>query len=132
MLRLVRYLAPALALLALAGCGGQGPPPEQQVRETVVEFGRATAAKDYGVLCDRLLAPELVEDVTSIGLPCEQALARGLGDVREPRLTVGRVQVDGDRASAEIRTAATGQEPSEDTLKLVKVDGRWKISSLGT
>jgi hypothetical protein len=132
MLRPVRYLAPALALLALAGCGEQGPPPEQQVRATVAEFGRATAAKDYQTLCDKLLAPALVEDVSSIGLPCETALKRGLGEVREPRLTIGRVQVEGDRASAEIRTAATGQEPSEDTLRLVKVDGTWKISSLGT
>jgi predicted small lipoprotein YifL len=132
MLRPVRYLAPPLALLALAGCGEQGPPPEQQVRATVAEFGRATAAKDYQALCDKLLAPALVEDVTSIGLPCETALKRGLGEVREPRLTIGRVQVEGDRASAEIRTAATGQEPSEDTLRLVKVDGTWKISSLGT
>jgi hypothetical protein len=132
MLRRVRYLAPALALLALAGCGEQGPTPEQQVRAAVAEFGRATAAKDYRTLCEQLLAPDLVDDVTSIGLPCETALERGLRDVREPRLTIGRVRVEGDRASAVIRTAATGQEPSEDTLRLVKVDGTWKISSLGT
>jgi hypothetical protein len=132
MLRGVRYLAPALALLVLAGCGDQGPTPEQQVRSTVTEFGRATAAKDYQTLCDRLLAPSLVEEVESVGLPCEVALRQGLGDVREPRLTIGRVQVRDDRASAEIRTSAAGEEPSKDTLELVNLDGAWKISSLGT
>jgi hypothetical protein len=132
MLRGVRYLAPALVLLILAGCGEPGPTPEEQVRSTVAEFGRATAAKDYGALCDRLLAPELIEEVESIGLPCERALRRGLGDVEDPRLTIGRIEIREDKASAEIRTSAAGEEPSQDTLELVNLDGTWKISSLGT
>ena len=132
MLRRVRSLATALALLALAGCGDQGPTPEEQVRSTVTEFGRATAAKDYQALCDRLLAPSLVEEVESIGLPCEVALRQGLGQVRDPRLTIGRIEVRDDRASAQVRTTAAGEQPSEDTLELVDVDGSWKISSLGT
>jgi hypothetical protein len=132
MLRLVRYLAPALALLLLAGCGDPGPTAEEQVRATVSDFGRATAAKDYGALCDRILAPKLVDDVTSIGLSCEAALKRGLGAVRDPHLTIGRVQVDGETASVEVRTSAAGEKPSKDTLKLVNVDGSWRISSLGT
>jgi predicted small lipoprotein YifL len=132
MLRAVRFLAAALALALLAGCGDAGPTPEEQVRTTVADFGRATETKDYGTLCDRLLAPKLVEKVTEIGLPCEAALKRGLGSVREPRLTIGRIQVDGDSASAEVQTSAAGQQPSKDTLELVKVNGTWKISSLGT
>jgi predicted small lipoprotein YifL len=131
MLRAVRVPAAAL-LLVLAGCGEQGPTPEQQVRATVNAFGRATAEKDYRELCDRLLAPSLVDEVEAIGLPCESALARGLGDVKDPRLTIGSVRVNGDRASAEIRTAAAGQEPSRDTLRLVNVDGTWRIASLGS
>ena len=132
MLRRVRFLAPAVALLVLVGCGEGGPTPEEQVRTTVAAFGRATAAKDYQRLCDQLLAPSLVEDVESIGLPCEVALRQGLGRVREPRLTIGRIQVKDDTASAEVRTAAAGEEPSKDTLELVNLDGEWKISSLGT
>jgi hypothetical protein len=127
----VRILAPALALLLVAGCGDQGPTPEQEVRSTVAAFGRATAAKDYQALCDRLLAPSLVEEVESIGLPCEVAMRRGLGDVREPRLSIGTVRVDGERASVEVRTAAAGEEPSQDTLQLLRVGETWRISSLG-
>jgi hypothetical protein len=132
MLRPVRFLAPALALAILAGCGDRGPTSEQQVRTTVSDFGRATAEKDYKTLCDRILAPKLVEDVTSVGLSCEAALKRGLGNVKEPRLTIGNVQIDGDSATAEIRSSASGEEPSKDTLKLVKINGTWKISSLGS
>ena len=123
-----------LALLAalIAGCGDQGPAPEEQVRSAVAEFGRATAAKDYQTLCDDLLAPSLVEDVESVGLPCEVAMREGLENVRDPRLTVGRVTVNGSRATAEISTSAAGEEPSRDTLRLENVNGTWKISSLGT
>jgi hypothetical protein len=132
MLRPVRFLAPALVLLVLAGCGDAGPTPEEQVRTTVGDFGHATAAKDYGKLCEEILAPQLVDKVTQVGLPCETALRRGLGRVEDPHLTIGRVTVDGDKASAEVRTSAAGEKPSKDTLELVNVNGTWKISSLGS
>jgi hypothetical protein len=125
----VRILAPALALLLVAGCGDQGPTPEEEVRATVAAFGRATAEKDYQALCDRLLAPSLVEEVESIGLPCEVAMRRGLGDVRDPRISIGTVRVDGERASVDVRTAAAGEEPSQDTLRLLRVEGAWRIIS---
>jgi hypothetical protein len=118
--------------LLLAACGDQGPTPEEQVRSTVAEFGRATAAKDYQALCDNLLSPTLIDDVEAVGLPCEVALREGLSGVREPRLTIGRIQIDGERATAEISTTAAGQEPSRDTLRLENVSGAWKIASLGS
>ena len=52
--------------------------------------------------------------------------------MRDPHLTIGTVNVDGDNATAEIRTSAAGEAPSKDTLKLVNVNGTWKISSLGS
>jgi predicted small lipoprotein YifL len=132
MLRAVRALVSALALALLAGCGAESPPPEDQVRATVAAFGEATAAKDYQRLCDDILAPALVEDVERVGLPCEVALRQGLDEVRDPRLTVGGVRVQGDRATARVRTAAAGQEPSEDSLRLERVEGSWRVASLGS
>ena len=132
MLRLVRRPLVALgaAALALSGCGG-GPPDTDQVRSAVIAFSRATAGKDYRRLCDDLLAPKLVEDVKAAGLSCEAALERGLGAVKDPKLTIGRIAVDGDTARVQVRTSARGQAPSQDTLKLTKVGGRWRIASLG-
>jgi ketosteroid isomerase-like protein len=132
MLRLVRrpLAALAVAAAALAGCG-DGPSDEQQVRTAVQAFSDATAAKDYQRLCDRLLAPALIEKIKQAGLPCEVALKQGLGDVKEPKLTIGRIAVEGDSATADIRTSATGQAPSRDTLKLTKLGSTWRIASLG-
>ena len=128
----MRILAALVALLVVVGCGDSGPTPEEQVRSAVTEFGRATAAKDYDALCDHILAPELIEEAESIGLPCEVALQQALGDVEDPRLTIGRVEVRDERATARVQTAASGQDPSEDTLELVRVNGRWRIASLGS
>jgi hypothetical protein len=116
--------------VALAGCGG--PSDEQEVAGTVSAFGRATSAKDYRTLCDRILAPTLIQQVEEIGLPCEQALQKALGGVQNPRLTIGKVTVTGDKATAEIRTSATGQAPSRDVLQLARVKGAWRVASLGS
>ena len=117
------------AALAAAGCGG-GPSDEEQVRDTVTDLARATEAKDYQALCDRILAPRLIAEVKEVGLPCEVALRQALGEVKEPRLTIGRITVDGERAKAEVRTSAAGQEPSQDVVELQRVDDKWRISAL--
>jgi hypothetical protein len=134
MLRLVAPRPPLLllALCVLVGCGDSGPSDEEQIRAALAEFGRATGERDYAALCDRILAPQLVATVEQIGLPCEQALAKGFEDVREPQLSVGEVTVNGDAATAQVRSSAAGQEPSEDTVALVRSGESWRIQSLGT
>ena len=132
MLRAVRrfLVALSLAAAALSGCGG-GLTDEQQVRQTVDAFSKATVAKDYGTMCNKLLAPALVDKVRSAGLPCEVALQKGLGGVKDPKLTIGQITVNGDGATADVRTSAAGEAPSRDTLKLSRIGGRWRIASLG-
>ena len=125
-------LAVLAAALALAGCGESGPTEEEQVRTTLTAFSRATAAKDYQALCDRLLAPSLIADLKKIGLPCEIALQQGLDDVKQPRLIVGDVKIEGKKATAQVRTSAEGQAPSSDTVELERTEKGWRISSLAT
>jgi hypothetical protein len=127
-----RWWALAALAVAFAGCGDSGPTAEEQVRATLTDFTRATAAKDYHALCDRLLAPSLISDLKKIGLPCEIALQQGLGDVRQPRLIVGQVTVKGKTAVAEVRTTAEGEPPSKDTVELERTDAGWRIASLST
>ena len=120
----------AVAGMPLPGCGAQGPTDQDAVRAKLVEFTNASRAKRYARICDRVLDPALVAKVEETGLPCEAAMERLLKGVEDPRLTIGRVRVTGDTASAEIRTSAAGQRPSRDIAELVKHDAGWRISKL--
>jgi hypothetical protein len=124
----------ALALAALAatvlasGCGG-GPSDEQQVRDTLGRYQRATATRDYRQLCDQVLSRALVARLARVNLPCEQALGM-TAPVRQPALQVLKVKIMGSRALALVRSTAVGQPPSTDTFELVKDGGAWRISAL--
>jgi putative lumazine-binding protein len=122
-------LLAAAALLAVPGCGED---EEGGVRETLDAFARATAAKDYQRMCDDLLSPKLIEQIRRVNLPCEVALRTGLEDVEKPKLEIRSVKVDGDTASAKVHSTAANQEPSDDTVRLEKVDGEWRIASLAS
>ena len=130
--RLTRLGAIVAFVAVLSGCGENEPTDEEQVRTTLTAFSRATAAKDYQALCDKLLAPSLISDLKKIGLPCEIALQQGLDDVRQPRLIVGQVTVRGKTAVAEVRTTAEGEAPSRDTIELERTEAGWRIASLST
>ena len=61
---------------------------------------------------------------------CERLVAPAAVQLEGGVLVLGSVRVEGDTATAEVRTSAAGQDPSEDTVSLVKVDDGWRIASL--
>jgi Domain of unknown function (DUF4878) len=125
--RLAR-LAPLLAVLVLSACGHERP--TEAVHKTVDRFGKAVADKDYQELCDNLLASNLIDALEESGVACELALKTGFADVKNPKLAVKTVAVNGDKALVTVHSTASNQPPSDDTLSLVKQKGKWKISSL--
>jgi hypothetical protein len=128
--RTAATLVAALALAApLSACGRS---EERDVRDTLDAFAEATAKKDYQRLCDELFSSRLVEEVRQT-VPCEVALRNSsLDEARNPKLTVRSVKVDGDSATAEVATSAANQRPSQDTVRLVKEDGEWRIQALAS
>ena len=129
-----------LALLALLGgpllgglsaCGGRES-DETRVRTTLTDFGQAIARKDYQRICDDLFSEALVAEVER-SLPCEVALRRSeLESLRQPKLEVRSVRVQGRQASARIRSTAMGQPASDDTVQLVREGESWRIASLAS
>ena len=116
--------------VALGACGRESG--EEEVRETLQSFADATARKDYQRLCDELFSKELVEEVDR-QYPCELALKNSsLGDARSPKLEVRSVKLDGDTATARVRTSAANQPASEDTVRLVREGDRWRIAALAS
>ena len=72
-----------------------------------------------------------MDKLKQVGLPCEVALQKSLANVKDPHITVGKVTVTDKLAKAEVRTSASGQRPSQDTVELIPVGDSWRISSLG-
>jgi len=133
--RRTSLLSLLLVPLALAGCGadtenGGGADATTAVRATVAKFGVATRDHDWQTICDELLSQTLVDKIEDVGLPCETAVEKGLGDVKNPTLEITDVSIAGSRALVSVHTTANGQEPSDDALQVVKQDGQWRIASL--
>ena len=122
----------ALIATALAGAGCSGESDEEKVRETLNRFADATARKDYQAICDDVFATKLVDEVKQ-SVPCELALKNSsLGEAQKPKLEIGSVKVDGDRATADVKSSAANQRPSQDKVQLIREEGEWRIISLSS
>lgn len=122
-------MVPAASALALAGCGAS---PHQEVEAKVQQFAHATAARDYATLCDEVLAPSLVTHLTAAGLSCHQAMKLFVSSVANPTISVSRVSVDGDTASAVVLARASGQPSSREQIELVRTAHGWRLASLAS
>lgn len=110
--------------LGLAACGG-GSSPE----DTVKEFAQAGADKDWTKVC-AMLDPEFVKTAEASGESCEDSMKQtessSSGGLTDPdKLEVGDAKVSDDGNTA---TVPTTYEGNKTDLKLVKVDGEWKIT----
>jgi hypothetical protein len=118
-------LAATLAL-GLAGCGSS---ESDQVHAKVQEFVHAVSSHDAKGICENVLAPSLVARFTQEGLTCERGIQIFLRSVQDPTLTVGRITVSHNSASALVLTGARCQRLALANLFLVKTSGGWRISS---
>jgi hypothetical protein len=128
--------AAAVAVLALAGCGGDGdaPPDAEQVDSAVAGYAHAFGGGDGDRACE-LLTPDareaFVKRVSSVvgTTDCAEAMTK-LQSFAGPNVTgpfedatVSEVEVDGDRATANL---VAGGHTEKVTLE--KVDGEWLLT----
>ena len=136
-----------LLALGVAACGGGGRadrdssadtaarpaaralPPDQQVRQVIGAFGKATLRRDWRAICRELLTTSLVQNVEQYGRRCEDVWQANLEGVVAPRLTVRSVEVKGASAVAEVTSKAIGEEAADVRLTLVRAGAGWRISS---
>lgn len=132
-----------LLALGVAGCGGKpGEPststaarrapvvaPEQQVRQVIAAFGTATLRRDVTTICQKLLAPALVENLEQYGRTCESVWEKNLEGVVAPRLTVNTVRIIGTAAQADVTSKAIGEDPADVRLSLVRDAAGWRIAN---
>jgi hypothetical protein len=123
----------ALALLgvayALTGCGASS---SDQVQAKLQQFAHAVAVRDTSTLCSQVLAPDLVGHLNAAGLSCQQAMKMFVSSVSDPSLSVAKVHVEGERASAQVLARAKGQPSSVESVQLTNTKNGWRLASLAS
>ena len=123
-------------LVASSGCslGGDdeakpasGPPA--QIAATVDRLERAVATRDYETICEQLFTARARKRAG--GAECARQLGSAAEGVKKPRIAIEAIDVNGNRASVEVRTKADGQASLRDELLLRREGDRWLIEALG-
>jgi hypothetical protein len=118
----------ALALaLVLAACGQS---TQDAIRAKVQQLAQSVSQRDYGTICQQILAPALVTHLLRNGIPCETAMRLALGGTRQPQVSVGKVVIHGAQAWAITLTAAQGQRATLTAIALRRTSHGWRITSL--
>lgn len=107
------------AALALGGCGGSDPPPdEDQVRTAIGDYAAAVGGDDPERVCDLIVA----RDGKRPPERCEDRVRRA---GMQP---LGRIRVRSVRVRGSSAVAALG---GGEQVRLRRVDGAWRIVAPG-
>jgi len=128
-MRLPRVFVLLGVAMALAGCGVSAG---DEVQAKVEQFAQAVASRNTAALCQQILAPQLVDRLTVFGLSCRRAMQTFVDSVENPTLSIAKVTVRGNTASAVVLTGAHGQRASLDSLELINTDHGWRLASLAS
>jgi hypothetical protein len=134
--------AAVLAAAAVTGCGattedssGKFKGEERLVANTIEDLQSEGQKREASTICSELLTIELANKIRDAHnkKKCSDALHRSLLDADTWEVTVTRVNVAGNRATAVVRSGDKGDDHRTDTLRLVKVGTprRWRVSALG-
>lgn len=130
-------LAAGIGLLFLPGCSlgadeetaprqARGAPRE--VAAVVRSLERAIRLGDWRKVCNELFTEAARRRAG--GRDCPRLLRSAAGDVRRERIELRTIELDARGADVKVRTRAAGQAPLEDTIRLRRQRGRYRIDSL--
>ena len=121
-------------VIALAGCGG-GDDDDQaagglarEASAVIEQLERSIAAGEFERICSELLSAEVRRQAG--GGDCPAMLERTSAGVKRPRIEVEEIRIEGATAAVDVVTVAEGQARVEDTIRLVREAGSYRISSL--
>jgi hypothetical protein len=123
--RTITALVCAAALVAVAGCGETD---QEQAREVVQDYVDARNDGDFELVCD--LYSDSYKQELAIGENCpafveEQTTGAGGGE-----LSVADVNVNDDRATADLDVSEGSEGPSRVAIVLEREDDEWRITGV--
>jgi hypothetical protein len=120
-------------VIGLAGCGGGGDDDAagglaQEAASVVKQLERSIRDGDFDRVCSELLSADVRRQAG--GGDCPAMLERTSAGVARPRIQVRAIKIEGAMAAVDVVTVAKGQAPAKDTIRLVRENGAYRISSL--
>jgi hypothetical protein len=121
----------AVALVALAACGGDEKGEVGEVEQTVRDFVDATNQRDEKAFCEDLVTQEFLEQSTgATGDEATESCRKQFGRLKGLRVELVRIRstkVDGDSAQVRAELKTQGQV-QDQLLRLKKEDGDWRLT----
>jgi hypothetical protein len=121
-------------VMGLASCGGGDDDDTdagglaREASAVIEQLERSIAAGEFERICTDLLSAEVRRQAG--GGDCPAMLERTSAGVKRPRIEVKEIRIEGAMAAVDVVTVAEGQARVEDTIRLVREAGGYRISSL--
>ena len=119
----------------LTGCLGadeEAQPARGAARDiagVVDRLERATAARDFGTVCEELFTAAARERAG--GEDCERLTRSAAEGIARPRIEMKSIRVRADAARVEVTTRAAGQAEVQSALELRREGREWRVEALG-
>jgi hypothetical protein len=102
---------------------------EHEAAQTVADLQSDITSSERKKICERDLAAPIVAKLGGTK-GCEAAVKNRLTEIDNTELTVESVKVEGDKATAQVKSVYGGKKQIR-TVTLAKEGSRWRISSIG-
>jgi hypothetical protein len=137
-MRALLRLLPLVLVVGLVGCG---PAPktakkftgaDSDVAKTIETLQSDASGRKPSAICSDVLSRALADKLKSPGNDCAGEMEKITGDADDFNLEVTDVTVTGNTATAKVKARRGDTKNGSVTYSLVKEDGDWRLSDLGS
>ena len=104
--------------------------PAQNVADAVAALQHDLSTQNYRDLCEQVFSSQARDQAG--GVSCPSIVARESKGLRNPKIEIKRIEVNGHNAVARVMTSAEGQTKLAETIELVWENGGFRIEALAS
>ncbi len=102
---------------------------EHEAAQTIANLQSDITSSEQKKICERDLAAPIVAKLGGLK-GCEAAVKNRLAEIDNTELTVESVKVEGDKATAQVKSVYGGKKQIR-SVTLAKEGSRWRITAIG-
>jgi len=134
----MKRVALVLLLVAVTGCGTQASTSsvdkftdkdQKAVAQQIEDLASAGKRNKPDDICSNILSQELVSQLNAAGTDCATEMSKAIEDANEFNLTVEKVTVNGNTATAE---GKQGDDGRSETREFTREKNAWRAGSVSS